>query len=228
MQSFIHTPTPDLERSLEFYTNLGFERLEHEKLILFTDGAAFIELNPARHARAGVRLYRDSWDSVKKELAEMTAILDKDDSLEMSDPSGVRVYLKTGAAPQVGERKDCFSKLGKFAGISLETTDFVRSTQFWGKLGFNQECGGPEQGWATYTNDDKMTVSIMLAGACPHMAYNPSLTYFNGGKNLPVIAAIREAGIPITEEITHFNEDGIVDNVILRDPGGYGFYIFND
>ena len=60
------------------------------------------------------------------------------------------------------------------------------------------------------------------------MAYNPSLTYFNGGKNLPVIAAIREAGIPITEEITHFNEDGIVDNVILRDPGGYGFYIFND
>ena len=60
------------------------------------------------------------------------------------------------------------------------------------------------------------------------MAYNPSLTYFNGGKNLPVNAAIREAGIPITEEITHFNEDGIVDNVILRDPGGYGFYIFND
>ena len=63
---------------------------------------------------------------------------------------------------------------------------------------------------------------------CPHLFFNPSLTYFNGGQNLPVIKAIREAGIPIAEEITHFNEEGVVDNVVLRDPGGLGMFIFND
>ena len=29
-------------------------------------------------------------------------------------------------------------------------------------------------------------------------------------------------------KITQFNKEGIVDNVIIRDPGGYGFFIFND
>lgn len=43
-----------------------------------------------------------------------------------------------------------------------------------------------------------------------------------------MIEAVRKAGIPITEEITHFNSEGIVDNIIIRDPGGYGFYVFND
>ena len=33
---------------------------------------------------------------------------------------------------------------------------------------------------------------------------------------------------PITEEITCFNSEGIADNVVLRDPGGTGFFIFND
>ena len=228
MKSFVHTPTPKLEESLQFYENLGFERVDHETLILLTDGGAYLELNPARQARAGIRLYRESWESTTAALNEVTKVTEKDGVHHLSDPNGVRVYLQEGEAPSVPETRECFSKLGKYAGLSLETTDFERSVHFWSVLGFSHDCGGPEQGWATYTNEDKMTVSIMAAGACPHLAYNPSLTYFNGGKNLPVIAAIREAGIAITEEITHFNKEGIVDNVILRDPGGYGFYIFND
>jgi len=54
------------------------------------------------------------------------------------------------------------------------------------------------------------------------------LTYFNGKQNLEVIEKIRNNAIPITEEITHFNKEGIVDNIIIRDPGGYGFFIFSD
>ncbi len=54
------------------------------------------------------------------------------------------------------------------------------------------------------------------------------MTFFNGKDNLNLIAKIREAGIPITEEITHFNKENIVDNIIIRDPGGYGFFIFSD
>ena len=44
---------------------------------------------------------------------------------------------------------------------------------------------------------------------CPHLFFNPSLTYFNGKEGNPkVITAVRDAGIPITEEITHFNREG--------------------
>ena len=64
---------------------------------------------------------------------------------------------------------------------------------------------------------------------CPHLFFNPSLTYFNGKENNPkVIKRLRELKITITEEITHFNDKGIADNVIICDPGGYGFFIFND
>jgi len=73
-----------------------------------------------------------------------------------------------------------------------------------------------------------MAVSFMQPNSCPHLFFNPSMTYFNGKNNLPIIAKIREAGILITEEITHFNQEGIVDNIIIRDPGGYGFFIFSD
>ena len=54
------------------------------------------------------------------------------------------------------------------------------------------------------------------------------MTYFNGQKNLAIIEEIRELNIPIAEEITYFNSEGTVDNIIIRDPGGYGFFIFND
>lgn len=229
MNSYIHTPTPNLETSLDFYTRLGFKTLPHDSLAVVTDGAALIEINPERTARAGVRLFAADWEAVVENLSQQTNVISKDGVHTLSDPNGVRVTLNEGEPPDLGYNKqDCFSKLGQYAGISLETTDLTRSTEFWQGLGFKLTSGGPDQGWATYENEDGLGVSLMKAGSCPHLAFNPSLTYFNGGKNLPVIASIREAGIPITEEITHFNKEGIVDNVILRDPGGYGFFIFND
>jgi hypothetical protein len=69
----------------------------------------------------------------------------------------------------------------------------------------------------------------MKPNICPHLFFNPSMTYFNGKEGNPkVIAKVRELDIPIAEEITHFSKDGSVDNIIIRDPGGYGFFLFND
>ena len=45
---------------------------------------------------------------------------------------------------------------------------------------------------------------------------------------MTIIEGVRTANIDITEEISHFNPDGIVDNIIIRDPGGLGFFIFSD
>ena len=72
------------------------------------------------------------------------------------------------------------------------------------------------------------TITLMKPMTCPHLFFNPSMTYFNGKKNLSIIEKIRQLNIPIAEEITHFNNEGIADNMIIRDPGGYGFFIFND
>ena len=88
--------------------------------------------------------------------------------------------------------------------------------------------GSAEKGWISMTNDNDFSVSLMSPNACPHSFYNPSLTYFNNKNNLSVIQKIRDLGIPIEEEITAFNPDGVADNIILRDAGGYGFFIFND
>jgi len=91
-----------------------------------------------------------------------------------------------------------------------------------------QTMGGVEQGWIGLTNDSSFNISIMNALACPHVFFNPSLSYFNGKNNLDIIAKIRAKEIPIAEEVTVFNKEGIVDNIILRDPGGFGFFIFSD
>ena len=73
-----------------------------------------------------------------------------------------------------------------------------------------------------------LNVSFMVPNVCPHLFFNPSFTYFNSGKNPEIIAKLREAKVPIKEEITLFNPNGEVDNVILQDPGGFGFFVFND
>jgi hypothetical protein len=118
--------------------------------------------------------------------------------------------------------------LGNFVGLSIESVDIAKSTEVWKELGFKIN-GAPEQGWVSCINDDELTINIMKPFMCPHLFFNPSLTYFNGKENNPVvIQEIRNLKVPISEEITHFNDKGIVDNIIIRDPGGYGFFIFND
>lgn len=189
-----------------------------------------MEINPDRYARAGVKLIRDSWASAVASLEKITAVTTTDSGYLLNDPNGVRVYL-------VEDKEDSnlvisnlpASTLGNFAGITLESADLPRSQVFWEALGFKLIMGTAEQGWIGFQNEDGMGLNIMRLNTCPHLFFNPSLTYFNGKVNNPlVIQKIREAGIPITEEITHFNKEGMVDNIIIRDPGGYGFFIFND
>ncbi|MCB0632810.1 MAG: hypothetical protein R2824_23235 [Saprospiraceae bacterium] len=229
MQSFIHTPTPDLAQSLDFYQRLNFQILQREPFGMVTDGNFLIEINPERFARAGVKLFADSWEDAVNRLEKLTNVHTTGDGYLLADPSNVWIYLIKGVSEwKVEPEGASASTLGNFAGLSLESTDLKRSTAIWEALGFTLSMGSVDQGWVGYQNENGFTVSFMQPNTCPHLFYNPSLTFFNGGNNPAVIKKIREAGIPITEEITHFNKEGIVDNIIVRDPGGYGFFIFND
>lgn len=229
MNSIIQTPTPQLTKSLAFYTALGFQQFTIENTTFISDGKAVIEINSERFARAGIKLYRANWKPLIGELQKLTTVQKLENGYLLSDPSGAWIYLlhqEHGIAIDVTAVSA--SSLGNFAGVSLETTDMEKSLAIWQLLGFQHSMGALEQGWIVVSNQDGLGISLMKPFSCPHLFFSPSLTYFNGKNNLEVIAKIRAASIPITEEITHFNKEGIVDNVILRDPGGFGFFIFSD
>ena len=229
MQSFVHTPTNDLKKSLEFYKKLEFKVLPDKTRTLVTDGKAVIEINPDRVARAGVKLYRKSWKKEITQLKKLTNVHKTKEGFLLSDASNVWIYLLEGESSVKHKATEVpFSVLGNYAGLSLETLDMERSAATWKALGFEIN-GSPDQGWVACKNEDELMVNIMKPLMCPHLFFNPSLTYFNGKENNPkVIKKIRSLKIPIAEEITHFNDKGVVDNIIIRDPGGYGFFIFND
>ena len=229
MKVLVQTPTPRLAQSLDFYSRLRFSVLSEEDPSWVSDGSVILEINPDRYARAGIKLYQSSWEDIVEKLSPQYTLHPVENGHLLSDPSGTWIYLMESELPEENSLPEPSSSvLGKFAGISLETTEMKRSGELWEALGFSLAMGTPEQGWMAYTHESGMTVSLMKPLSCPHLFFNPSLTYFNGNKNPAIINEIRRRHIPITEEITHFNKKKIVDNVILRDPGGFGFFVFND
>lgn len=228
MSCMIHTPTNGLENSISFYEKLGYKKVDHDTLTLYTDGKLLIQINPDRKARAGVRMYKTDWTAEVEQLRQHATVHEKDGVFVLADPSNAWIYLETGEMPvDFTPAEQSFSSLGNSMGMTLETADFPRSEAIYEILGFQKIMGGADKGWGAYKKDG-FGVSLMAPFMCPHLVFNPSITFFNGGQNLPIIEKIREAGIPIAEEITQFNKEGIVDNVIIRDPGGYGFFVFND
>lgn len=229
MKAIIQTPTNGLANSLSFYTKLGYTILSEENPTLVSDGKAVIEINSVRQARAGVKLYAESWEEPVKKLVGITSVLEIEQGFVLADPSGTWIYLLSDElAPDVDTSKAKPSIVGNFAGLSLEVIDMNRAIKIWNILGFEKTMGDVEQGWLVLANSEGFGVSLMKPNMCPHLFFNPSMTFFNGKDNLAIIEKIRATGISIAEEITHFNKEGMVDNIIIRDPGGYGFFIFSD
>lgn len=229
MKTIIQTSTNQLQESLDFYSKLNFTKIENH-FNLMTDGKVIIEINDNRFARAGMKIYRNSWSEIVSELETVTTVLKQENGYLLSDFSGVWIYLMEAEDfdLEIDLSAVKSSTLGNFVGVSLETIDIRESLKVWEILGFSKKMGEIEQGWVTYANEDGMSVSFMKANSCPHLFFNPSLTYFNGANNLKIIEQIRDLNIPITEEITVFNKKGIVDNIIIRDSGGLGFFLFSD
>ena len=225
MKTIIQTLTNNLRNSIEFYRKLKFNIISPENPTIVSDGKAFIEINPDRYARAGIKLYRSTWKETIAELKPLFSVVETAEGYLLSDTSGMWIYLiETQDHFDLQVLESSNSALGNYVGISLETPELNRSEKMWTTLGFEQD--NPK--WPSFTNSDQVTLTIYKPNTCPHLFFNPSLTYFNGTDNLQIIEFIREQNIPITEEITHFNPNDKVDNIIIRDPGGLGFFIFND
>jgi len=226
MPSLIHSPAPDLERSTLFYQKLGFQEITFEDQVYFSDEQLIIHLNTDPFARPGLQLFNKDWSSVIAALSKLGPVKEHKGKHLAVDPNGVFVYLST-ETPTFKQAKHS-SILGNFAGLSLETHHLERSIRFWNILGFELTHGGLEQGWLSLSDAEGFVVSIMQTGTCPHLFLNPSLTFFNGKENPQIIQKIRATELPIFQEVTHFNPEGLVDNIILQDPAGYGIFVFND
>lgn len=210
MKSVFQTPTPNLEASKLFYKELGFTELSKEKSTLFSDDKVLIEINPDRFARAGLKIFNPIWKETVAKLQKLTSVQKTDDGYLLSDPSGMWVYLIESDKVNSFDLSDTKpSVLGNNAGLSLESTDINLSFKIWQLLGFKTEQGSLEQGWIALRNEENTTVSLMKPNTCPHLFFNPSLTFFNGSKNLSIIEKLKSSDIPITEEITHFNKEEI-------------------
>lgn len=228
MITLIQTPTNNLNKSLEFYKKLNFKPILSEYPNIFTDAKVFIEINPDRYARLGIKFLNDSWESVINKLNKTNSVIKIDSGYMVQDNNGIYIYLiEDKANINIDKEGVSTSILGNFAGLSIETLSIKDSIKFYQILGFNVVAGDENSSWVSMTNEN-ITISFMLVNTCPHLFINPSLTYFNGKKNLDIINSIRQLKINFAEEITHFNEEGLVDNVIINDPGGLGFFIFND
>ena len=226
MNLCLTTPAPSPERSGAFLTGLGFAPIAAGARLM-TDGAALIDVDPEPRARAGVRVWREALSAAAGETLELCGAAAFEGGHLVSAPSGVPVWVMDAPGPDL-ELAPRGEVLGSYAGVSLETPSLARSLAFWGGLlGYQVAAGGADQGWVTLRRPEMVDLSLMGPLACPHSFANPSFTYFNGGRNPEVLDAIRTRGVEIFEEVGA--KDGApAENVILREPGGVGFFVFND
>lgn len=225
----IQSPTPNLELSQAFYKKLAFSISNGENGFFACSKNLIIEVNKDRTARAGLKLYGNNWQEILEANNLKNSATKTATGFLVTSPSGCCLYLEesNSNAPE-NKPPNKTSVLGNFAGLSLETNIIETSIEFWAKFGFKQTAGNIEHGWVSLTNEVGFSIGLMKYGACPHLFFNPSLSFFNGTENPGIIAKIRSLEIDITEEITVFNNDNLVDNILVRDPGGLGCFIFND
>ncbi len=222
----INTTTPDLEASKSFYEALGFNIYELEGLCYAVDTQVVIYISTHNTDRIGTSLYHHDWSSYIEKLSQLTNTITTPYGYLLGDSSGAYIRLLSDK-PDVPDHTNQ-ACLGSYAGLSIETADYHRCIDIWSCLGFDDKTGDISQGWVTMTSKNDGPISIMKPMACPHIFGNPGLTYFYGQKNESIITDIRRSGVAIAEEVTVFNNEGKVDNVILQDPGGLTFFIFND
>lgn len=226
MDLIIQTPTPNLVDSQTFYSNLGFTPIVNSNC--FTDGKSIIEIDTDRFSRPGIKLYANSWKEKVAELQKITKVVETKNGYLLGDTSGTWIYLIESDNPIAIPDNCKNSMFGNNHGVSIETVDIETTSKIWNNLGFTTKYGSPEQGWISMASENGISINLMTPNSCPHLFLNPSISFFNGANNPEIIQKIRATGIQIKEEITHFNENGEVDNIIMSDPGNIGFFIFND
>lgn len=220
--SFIfQSPAVDIERSKDFYLKAGFHLVEQDDRLYAVDQSVAFFLNPLRSARPAV-LYYAGVDEVRPDIFKKV-----NEQWVGAGPSNVPFVFEHRSPLRLDTSAE--SIFGNYAGLTLETLYLDKSIRFYRPMGFEPVGTDFSQGYLALTHPSGFSITLLRFGMCPHSFCNPSISYFNGKEGNPgVLQAVRANGLPVFEEVTFFNPNGEVDNIILRDPGGIGFFLFND
>jgi len=232
MKAHIHVPVSDLAMSLAFFLSLEYRVLqESDEHAFITDGCIVLHLN-ARNVPAGYVFYvsdlKEQLSKLKDSGVSCRLSLDEDSAyreilIEAPDKAVLR-FLQMADEPHLDEVAPT-SICGTHYGIGIMAEDFVGSIEFWEKLGFKLTSGTKESKSYVEMSNGTIPLGIYRVGSCPHTFVNPSLTYFE--KDMADrIAKAKSAGITFVEEITQFNENGIVDHAIWKSPSGLHAFMF--
>lgn len=228
MKLYIQSPAPNFDRSQEFYKSIGFnvQLISDQKAIVSDDRISLI-INGLPNARLGIILASDNVQVYFNRYNEKYSVLKDEKGYITADPNGVKLYLQPMYQKQI-PKKSSSSIIGTNYGYGIETHYMEQSIDFWHRLGYTSPTTAVKS-YVTLSANNLPDLTLFAPGMCPHAFYNPSLTYFNGKEGNPkVINQIRQRGIVPVEEITAFNPEGLVDNIIISDPGGLHYFIFND
>jgi len=227
--TILQCSTPNLELSIAFYQQLKFSIEQSHKTNYALGKNLIIEINADRFARAGVKILNGFSAETIKSFPFPVIKNKTENSYTAISPEGCYVYFEDASDPfQPKLENNENTLLGNYNGISLESINLQNSIDFWTQLGFNLTMGGPDKAWAALSDSTGFELNLMLLNSCPHLFSNPGLNFFNAGENPAIISELKALKIPITEEITIFNPTVPAENVIVKDPGGLTFFIFND
>lgn len=206
MRLIVESPATNLNESLAYYNSLGFICSPWKKNGLCQAKNLTIFLNTSAYSRPCINLLEA-----------------KENKLEAS-PNGT--WIKESTEVITEDETSSNSLLGNYAGICIETLDMKASFIFWQAKGFTGNLE-PEASWCSLKNKNGDTISLLKANSCPHLFTNPSLAFFNGHQNSKIIRQLKALNVPITQEVI-FGEETTADNLVINDPGGLGFFVFND
>lgn len=206
MRLIVESPAPDVNASLSYYKDIGFESTKWRKAYLCHIKKLTIFLNPDPYSRPCINLF-----GAQEERT-------------MVSPSGT--WVKERKEKIKYSSQDTKSLLGNYAGVCVETLDLEASFIFWQAKGFKGDFD-LNVSWCQLENENGDRLSLLKANSCPHLFTNPSLAFFNGPENSAIIQKIKALRLPVNQEVI-FGEEASAENLILNDPGGLGFFIFND
>ena len=206
MRLIIESPAPDVNESLSYYKDVGFQCTNWRKAYLCQVKNLTIFLNPDPYSRPCINLFGAQEEKTTVSPSG-TWIKERKENIKYSTP-------------------DTKGLLGNYAGVCVETLDLEASFVFWQAKGFKGKLNH-NASWCQLENKNGDRLSLLKANSCPHLFTNPSLAFFNGPENSTIIQKIRALRLPIKQEVI-FGEESSAENLILNDPEGLSFFIFND
>ena len=185
-------PGIDLNQSIVFYEKLGFKIQTLGTRIIALDAQSCIEINPERTARVCIQQHQSNWNKTLLNLKSHTPIIKTKKGYLITDHNGIWIKLIVETWDEKITSLNYKSLLGNYAGVCIETLEVSKSYEFWNLLSFSSKSKDFSKGWIEMKSEVGDSISLIKAQQCPHLFFNPSMTYFNGSHNLEIIESIKK------------------------------------